>query len=73
MSALGQSRHVRRKSHVRFTPKADMCGATMDVRFVPIADIRCRLSMCQVQDRRCPVLEVSFTIVCCRLCQASVL
>ena len=25
---------------VRFTPKADMCGATRDVRFVPIADIR---------------------------------
>jgi hypothetical protein len=27
------------KPHVRFTPKADMCGATGDVRFGPKADI----------------------------------
>ena len=26
--------------HVRFTPKADMCSALGDVRFVPKADIR---------------------------------
>ena len=25
-------------------PKADMCGATMDVRFVPEADIRASVS-----------------------------
>jgi hypothetical protein len=42
-------------------------------RFVPIEDSQCQRSMCQLPDRRCPVLEVSFTIVCCRLCQASVL
>ena len=49
-----------------------MIGA-IDVRFTPKADIRCRLFLCQLPDRRCPVLDVSFTIVCCRLCQASVL
>ena len=32
-SALGHKRHGR------FPLKADMCGATTDVRFVPIADI----------------------------------
>ena len=26
--------------NLRFPPKADMCSATGDVRFVPIADIR---------------------------------
>ena len=40
MSALGQKRTcavqlVKSALH----PKADMCGATSDVRFVPIADI----------------------------------
>ena len=34
-----KSRHLRAKGHVRFTPVADMCGATRDVRLVPIADI----------------------------------
>ena len=29
---------MQRKTHVRFTPKADMCGATSDVRYVPKAD-----------------------------------
>ena len=41
MSALGQ----RQTFAVHYAmsalpPKADMCGATSDVRFVPIADIR---------------------------------
>ena len=27
------------RSHRRFPPKADMCGATGDVRYGPIADI----------------------------------
>jgi hypothetical protein len=40
MSALGQKQtfavqYVMSALH----PKADMCGATRDVRFVPIADI----------------------------------
>jgi len=30
------------KGHVCFTPKADMCAATRDVRFGPIADIGAR-------------------------------
>ena len=29
---------TRTSRHVRFTPKADMCTATRNVRFVPIAD-----------------------------------
>ena len=74
MSALGQKRTCAAQNAMSaLPPKADMCAATRDVRFVPEADIRCRLSMCQLPDRRCPVPEVSFTIVCCRLCQASVL
>ena len=43
MSALGHKRtflDVRLSlNDVRFTPKADICGATRDVRFGPIADI----------------------------------
>jgi hypothetical protein len=35
------SGHVQRKRSCPFyPPKADMCAATRDVRFVPIADIR---------------------------------
>jgi hypothetical protein len=30
---------MNRATDVRSTPEADMCGATRDVRFVPIADI----------------------------------
>jgi hypothetical protein len=33
------------KRHVRFTPKADMCGATSYVRFGPIAEIDRRKSV----------------------------
>ena len=33
------SRHLQCESHVRFTPKSGHCGATRNVRFVPIADI----------------------------------
>ena len=40
MSALGHKRNVSRCNRdVRFTPKADMCGANRYVRFGPIADI----------------------------------
>ena len=39
MSALGQKQTFAvHKVHVRFTPKADMCGATRNVRFVPKVD-----------------------------------
>ena len=35
-----QFRKINCVSHVRFTPIADMGGATPRVRFVPIADIK---------------------------------
>ena len=43
MSALGQKQTCAvQKGMSALPPKADMCGATRDVRFVPIADIlRC--------------------------------
>ena len=41
MSALGQKRTcAAQKIMSALPPKADMCGATRDVRFVPKADIR---------------------------------
>ena len=41
MSALGQKQTcAAQKVMSALTPKADMCGETKDVRFVPIADIR---------------------------------
>ena len=41
MSALGQKQTCAvQNSMSALHPKADMCGATMDVRFVPIADMR---------------------------------
>ena len=40
MSALGHKRTFAvQKGMSALPPKADMCGATRDVRFVPIADI----------------------------------
>ena len=40
MSALGQKQTcAAHKVMSALTPKADMCGATRDVRFVPKADI----------------------------------
>ena len=40
MSALGQKQTFAVQNVMSaLTPKADMCGATSDVRFVPIADI----------------------------------
>ena len=40
MSALGQKRTFAvQKGMSALPPKADMCGATRNVRFVPIADI----------------------------------
>ena len=40
MSALGQKRTcAAQKGMSALPPKADMCGATRDVRFVPKADI----------------------------------
>ena len=44
MSALGQKQTcAAQKVMSALPPKADMCAATRDVRFVPKADIRCRL------------------------------
>jgi hypothetical protein len=41
MSALGHKRTFRSAIAMSaLPPKADMCGATRDVRYVPIADIR---------------------------------
>ena len=41
MSALGQKRTCAvQKVMSALPPKADMCGAQANVRFVPIADIR---------------------------------
>jgi hypothetical protein len=41
MSALGQKQtHAVQNGMSALPPKADMCGATRDVRFGPIADIR---------------------------------
>jgi hypothetical protein len=40
MSALGQKQTCAMQNVMSaLTPKADMCGATRDVRYVPIADI----------------------------------
>ena len=40
MSALGHKRtYAAQKAMSALPPKADICGATRDVRFVPIADI----------------------------------
>ena len=40
MSALGHWRTFAAQNGMSaLPPKADMCGATRDVRFVPIADI----------------------------------
>ena len=40
MSALGQKQTCAAQNAMSaLPPKADMCGATRDVRFVPIADI----------------------------------
>ena len=40
MSALGQKQTcAAQKVMSALPPKADMCGATTDVRFVPIADM----------------------------------
>jgi hypothetical protein len=41
MSALGHKQTFAVQNVMSaLPPKADMCGATRDVRFVPIADIR---------------------------------
>jgi hypothetical protein len=42
MSALGHKRtFAPQKAMSALPPKADMCGATRDVRFGPKADIEC--------------------------------
>jgi hypothetical protein len=50
MSALGQKQTFAMQNGMSaLPPKADMCGAKSDVRFVPRADIRKRL--CKQKDR----------------------
>ena len=45
MSALGQKQTFAVQNVMSaLTPKADVCGATRYVRFVPIADISLRLA-----------------------------
>jgi hypothetical protein len=52
MSALGQKRTcAAQKIMSALPPKADMCGATRDVRFVPKADIRCGYSSMRLSAR----------------------
>ena len=47
MSALGQKQTFAAQDVMSaLPPKADMCGALADVRFVPIADIRYRSRKC---------------------------
>ena len=47
MSALGQKQTCAAQNVMSaLPPKADMCGATRDVRFVPIADIRHAARIC---------------------------
>jgi hypothetical protein len=59
MSALGHKQIYAVQNGMSALPlKADICGAPVHVRFGPIVDIRCRLSMCQLPDRRCPSSRV---------------
>src|SRR5262249_11094307 len=39
----------RRPRHVRFGSKADMCGATANVRFTPESDIKCDIIECPLR------------------------
>ena len=48
--------------NVRFTPKADMCSATGDVRFVPIADISRSALMQTERPPRSGLSENSITL-----------
>ena len=74
MSVLGQKQTCAAHKPVSaLPPKADMCSATWDVRFVPIADIRCPLSTCvSCRTDTCSPSDLSFTFVGLQVCQASV-
>ena len=53
MSALGQKQTcAAQKVMSALPPKADMCGATRDVRFVPKADIRRGYSSMRLSARK---------------------
>ena len=54
MSALGQKQTCAvQKGMSALPPKADMCGAKRDVRFVPIADMTSvRIGVNQTQSKR---------------------
>ena len=57
MSALGQKQTcATHKSMSALTPKADMCGATAHVRFVPKADIAFATKIRTVPIRQKPQL-----------------
>ena len=50
MSALGQKRTcAAQKVMSALPPKADMCSAIRDIRFVPIADIRTSSRLCRFE------------------------
>jgi hypothetical protein len=54
MSALGQKQtYAAQKVMSALPPKADMCGATRDVRFVPIADILLLIRSARQRGLRC--------------------
>ena len=53
MSALGQKQTcAAQKIMSALPPKADMCGATRDVRFVPIADSCTAANIISIQSTR---------------------
>jgi hypothetical protein len=59
MSALGQKQTFAVQNGMSaLPPKADMCGAKRDVRYVPIADIRQRYSITS----SAPVSNVGATV-----------
>jgi hypothetical protein len=57
MSALGQKQTCAMQTGMSaLTPKADMCGATRNVRFGPVADI----ALIRSRRRRRPVVYAGF-------------
>ena len=64
MSALGHKRTcAAQKAMSALTPKADMCSAQADVRFVPIADIKSSLSPGQHRRGREAISDHFFAVL----------
>ena len=58
MSALGQKRtYAVQKAMSALPPKADMCGATRDVRFGPISGHLQRKTSCPLYPRKRTVIR----------------